>query len=99
MCLEPGKSRSTGWIDGAAILIAVILVSNVAAGTDFDKEKKFRALNTVKNDRKVRVKRDGKQEVIQIGEVQVGDVVILDTGDMVPADGLFVTGHGNTIYA
>eukprot|EP01115_Flamella_aegyptia_P003788 TRINITY_DN17074_c0_g2_i1.p1 TRINITY_DN17074_c0_g2~~TRINITY_DN17074_c0_g2_i1.p1 ORF type:complete len:153 (-),score=40.56 TRINITY_DN17074_c0_g2_i1:45-503(-) len=42
------EENGTGWIDGVAILIAVILVSNVTAGTDYDKERKFRALNSVK---------------------------------------------------
>jgi len=87
------KDASTGWTDGAAILIAVILVSNVTAGTDYDKEKKFRALNSVKNDRKVKVRRNGKEDVISILDVVVGDLVILDTGDWVPADGIFVDGH------
>lgn len=85
--------KETGWIDGAAILVAVILVSNVTAGTDYDKEKKFRALNSVKNDRNVKVRRNGKQDVVSITTLLVGDIVLLDTGDWVPADGLFIDGH------
>ena len=69
-------------------------MSTISAGTDYDKEKKFRSLNSIKNDRKVRVKRNNKQEIIQIGEVQVGDIVILGTGDWVPADGIYINGHG-----
>jgi len=87
----------TGWVDGLAILIAVLLVSNVTAGTDYDKEKKFRALNSVKNDRRVKVLRKGKQEVTSITEIVVGDVVILDTGDWVPADGLYIGGNSLSV--
>ena len=86
-----------GWIDGAAILVAVILVSHISAFTDYDKEKKFRALNAVKNDRRVKVKRNGKEDVITILDVQVGEVVIIDTGDLIPADGLLIEGQSISI--
>ena len=37
-------NRALAWIDGAAILGAVVIVVVVAAGNDYSKEKKFRAL-------------------------------------------------------
>jgi P-type E1-E2 ATPase len=89
----------------------VLLVAFVTATTDYDKEKKFRALNSVKNDRRVKVLRKGKEEVRSITDIVVGDVVILDTGvsaansmlhitrskDWVPADGLYISGNGLAI--
>lgn len=48
----------------------------------------------MKNDRLVKVLRSGVQDRVSITTIQVGDVVILDTGDWVPADGLFLEGHG-----
>ncbi len=42
-----GESSDLGWIEGAAILAAVFLVTTVTAGNNYSKEKKFRALNQV----------------------------------------------------
>jgi Ca2+-transporting ATPase len=42
---------STGWIEGAAIYFAVIIVVLTTAINDFQKEKQFRALNALKDDR------------------------------------------------
>lgn len=85
--------ESTGWIEGFAIIVAVFLVVGVTAGNDYSKEKKFRALNSVKNDRRVKVRRNGKEEQVSITTIQVGEIAILDTGDQVPADGVFIDGH------
>eukprot|EP01114_Cavostelium_apophysatum_P019580 TRINITY_DN634_c0_g1_i1.p1 TRINITY_DN634_c0_g1~~TRINITY_DN634_c0_g1_i1.p1 ORF type:complete len:979 (-),score=333.99 TRINITY_DN634_c0_g1_i1:136-3072(-) len=87
------EHRKTGWIEGFAIIIAVFLVVGVTAGNDYSKEKKFRALNKVKNDRLVKVRRNGKEAQVSITTIQVGDIAILDTGDQVPADGVFIDGH------
>lgn len=84
--------ESTGWVDGAAILVAVAVVTCVDAGQNYSKELKFRKLNKVKNDREVKVWRNGALEVVSIHTVVVGDVVELQTGDYVPADGVFISG-------
>eukprot|EP00698_Gefionella_okellyi_P009109 TRINITY_DN228_c0_g1_i1.p1 TRINITY_DN228_c0_g1~~TRINITY_DN228_c0_g1_i1.p1 ORF type:complete len:1015 (-),score=272.16 TRINITY_DN228_c0_g1_i1:297-3341(-) len=86
-------SEDTGWIEGVAILIAVIIVATVTATNEFQKEKQFRQLNDRKNDKPVKVVRGGKEIEVSIYEIYVGDVVKLDTGDAVPADGVFLEGH------
>eukprot|EP00735_Rhodelphis_limneticus_P008892 TRINITY_DN2361_c0_g1::TRINITY_DN2361_c0_g1_i1::g.20875::m.20875 TRINITY_DN2361_c0_g1::TRINITY_DN2361_c0_g1_i1::g.20875 ORF type:complete len:1035 (-),score=144.87,sp/P54678/ATC1_DICDI/46.38/0.0,E1-E2_ATPase/PF00122.15/1.1e-64,Cation_ATPase_C/PF00689.16/2.6e+03,Cation_ATPase_C/PF00689.16/3e+02,Cation_ATPase_C/PF00689.16/7.1e-43,Hydrolase/PF00702.21/4.4e+03,Hydrolase/PF00702.21/7.3e-27,Hydrolase_like2/PF13246.1/2.8e-18,Hydrolase_like2/PF13246.1/1.2e+04,HAD/PF12710.2/2.9e-14,Cation_ATPase_N/PF0069 len=88
---------SIGWIEGTAILIAILIVGLVTAGNDYQKERQFRALNAEKNNRKVKVIRASKQEIISIYDINVGDIVQLDTGDQVPADGLFVNGYNMTV--
>lgn len=77
-----------GWIDGVAILVAVIIVSLVAATNDYSKEKQFRKLNAVKNDKLVKLVRAGKELTASIHDVVVGDVVVLELGDQIPADGV-----------
>lgn len=89
---EPGHEK-TGWIEGFAILLAVFLVSSVSSFNDWSKERKFRALNKIKNERLVKVIRAGVQDRVSITTIQCGDVVILDTGDWIPADGIFIEGH------
>lgn len=44
--------RSTAWIEGFAIFLAVLICSCVQAGNDFQKERQFQKLNQVADDRK-----------------------------------------------
>lgn len=44
---KSSSQRSTAWIEGFAILVAVFICSSVAAGNDYTKAKQFRQLNKV----------------------------------------------------
>jgi len=77
-----------GWIEGTAIIIAVLVVATVTAGNDYSKEKQFRKLNAINDDKQVKVVRAAEQIVISTFNIQVGDIVILETGDKICADGL-----------
>eukprot|EP00002_Diphylleia_rotans_P038102 TRINITY_DN8611_c0_g1_i1.p1 TRINITY_DN8611_c0_g1~~TRINITY_DN8611_c0_g1_i1.p1 ORF type:complete len:705 (-),score=160.86 TRINITY_DN8611_c0_g1_i1:207-2321(-) len=91
---EDSEERSKGWIEGFAILLAVLCVGLVTAWNNYSKERQFRALNSVKNNRTIKVIRGGVQSEISIYDIAVGDVVSLDTGDHIPADGLYIQGFG-----
>jgi len=93
----PGESRETGWIEGTAILIAVVVVASVTALNDWSKDKKFRQLSAVSEDRKIKILRDGKSKVVSVFDIAVGDVIVLETGDFIPADALYITGQGLVI--
>ncbi|RLN47564.1 hypothetical protein BBJ28_00020652 [Nothophytophthora sp. Chile5] len=83
-----GDHPSTGWIEGACIIFAVFVVTFVTAINDYQKESQFRALNAIKEDEKIKVIRNGvPAEVSKFGLV-VGDIVRVDLGDIVPADGV-----------
>ena len=45
--------KPTAWIDGFAILIAVVLSSSVQAANDYQKEKQFQHLNRIADDKKM----------------------------------------------
>eukprot|EP01117_Protostelium_nocturnum_P020226 TRINITY_DN8_c1_g1_i1.p1 TRINITY_DN8_c1_g1~~TRINITY_DN8_c1_g1_i1.p1 ORF type:complete len:1040 (-),score=452.43 TRINITY_DN8_c1_g1_i1:165-3284(-) len=87
------QKRKTAWIEGTAILIAVFLVSGVTATNDWSKDKKFRALSAANEDRKTKVIRGGSEQVVSSLEIVVGDVVVLETGDFIPADLLYIKGQ------
>lgn len=78
----------TGWIEGVSILVAVLVVLLVTAVNDYQKEKQFRVLNAVKDDEKIKVIRDGVAAEISKFDLVVGDVVRVELGDILPADGL-----------
>ncbi|KAF2813170.1 calcium transporting P-type ATPase-like protein [Mytilinidion resinicola] len=94
-----GQSHKDGeapveWVEGVAIMVAVVIVVVVGAGNDWQKERQFVKLNRKKEDRFIKVVRSGKTQEISVHEVLVGDVVLLEPGDMVPVDGIFIEGHG-----
>ncbi|KAI8062501.1 PMCA-type calcium-translocating P-type ATPase [Gongronella butleri] len=82
------------WVEGIAIIAAVALVVIVGSVNDYQKEKQFRKLNAKKEDRLVNAIRSGQPCLISIHDIQVGDVLSLEPGDIVPADGVFIQGHG-----
>jgi Ca2+-transporting ATPase len=81
-----------GWIEGAAIFIAIFLCSNIAAGNDYTKQLQFRALeNSSAEDDRCSALRGGNIERINPKELVVGDILVLQAGDMVPADSIILS--------
>ena len=81
------------WVDGVAIIVAITIVVFVGALNDWQKERQFAKLNKKKEDREVKVIRSGRTVKISVYDVLVGDVMILEQGDVIPADGIFISGH------
>ncbi|KAI9850217.1 MAG: hypothetical protein M1838_005987 [Thelocarpon superellum] len=82
------------WVDGVAIMAAVIIVVVVGAANDWQKERQFVKLNRKKESGNVKVIRSGRSQEISIYDVMVGDVMHLAPGDVVPVDGIFIQGFG-----
>eukprot|EP01038_Epipyxis_sp_PR26KG_P006057 gene6057-8339_t len=86
------EDKQTGWIEGAAILIAVFLVSNITAGNDYSKQLQFRALEASSaEDERCSVLRDGLVERVNPAELVVGDILVIQAGDQIPADSIVIT--------
>ena len=56
-------------------------------------QRQFTQLNKKSNDKTVKVIRSGKSQEISIFEVMVGDLMHLETGDVIPVDGIFIKGN------
>ena len=91
---DPGQGPSLDWVEGLAIEVAVVIVVIVTGLNDYRREKQFVALNAKKEDRQVKAIRSGKSVLISVFEVMVGDVLHLESGDSIPADGILINGHG-----
>ncbi|CUS22914.1 LAQU0S07e03026g1_1 [Lachancea quebecensis] len=89
---EGKEITKVDWVEGVAIMIAVLVVILVGSANDYQKELQFSKLNNKKNDREVIVLRNGDEHLISIHDIMVGDVVVLQTGDVVPADCILVKG-------
>jgi len=67
-----------GWIEAAALFIAVALVSNISAGNDYSKQLQFLALETSSaEDERCSALRDGEIERINPQDLVVGDILVL----------------------
>ena len=69
------------------IFFAIFLATGIGFYFEYDANKKFDLLNAVGEETPVTVRRNGKIQEIPRKEVVVGDIVILNTGEEVPADG------------
>ncbi|CAG8746191.1 8792_t:CDS:2, partial [Racocetra persica] len=85
-----------GWIEGTAILAAVVVVVLTNAINNYQKERQFRKLNEKKEDRNIKLIRDGKERQISVFDVYVGDIMVLEPGDIVAVDGIYLSGHNLT---
>ncbi|PFH38470.1 calcium-translocating P-type ATPase, PMCA-type protein [Besnoitia besnoiti] len=87
-----GEQPEVEWIEGFAIWVAVLVVIAVTATNDWVKEKQFRKLGRVKDDKLCRVVRAGRERQTPVNTLLVGDVVRLEVGDEIPADCLLISG-------
>jgi Ca2+-transporting ATPase len=65
----------------------------VGSLNDWQKERQFKALNEKKEERGVKVVRNGIEMIIDIKEVLVGDIAILERGEILPCNGVFISSH------
>ncbi len=72
------------------IIAAILLATGIGFFFEYDANKKFDLLNAVGEETPVTVIRNGKVHEIPRKDVVVGDIVILNTGEEVPADGTLV---------
>lgn len=69
------------------IIAAILLATGIGFFFEYDAGKKFDLLNTVNEETLVKVIRNGRVQEIPRKDVVVGDIVVLETGEEVPADG------------
>ncbi|KAG1551035.1 hypothetical protein G6F51_002092 [Rhizopus arrhizus] len=79
---QGNKIPGVKWVEGVAIIVAIVIVVMVGSVNDFQKERQFRKLNAKKEDR-----------VVKVFYFKVGVVLHLEPGDIVAADGIFIEGH------
>ncbi len=80
------------WYETVGIVIAIFLASFISTISEYGSEKAFEKLQEDASKIKCRVKRNGKIKEITIDDVVVGDMVLLEAGDKVPADGILIDG-------
>jgi len=85
--------RDFDWYETVGILIAIFLASFISSISEYGSEKAFSRLQEEQLKTSAKVRRSGKIIEIPSSEIVVGDIVILSSGDKVPADGYLVKGN------
>ena len=78
------------FMETIGIFVAVFLATTVGFYFERDAAKKFNLLTALSEEQPVKVRRNGKVMEIPRHDVVVGDVVLVEVGDEVPADGELV---------
>lgn len=86
-CWGPEAKGFTAFLEPLGIFFAIMLASCVGFFFEMKANKAFDVLNTVNDDILVKVIREGHITEVPRKEVVVGDIVLLETGEEVPADG------------
>ena len=89
-CWGPEHAGFSAFLEPLGIFFAIVLASTIGFVFEVKAARAFDVLNTVNDDVQVTVKRDGKVQQVSRKDVVVGDIVLLNTGDEVPADGLLL---------
>ncbi len=74
------------FFEPVGIFVAILLATGLAFYFELQADKEFTILNQVNDDEPVEVVRDGNTTQIPRRDVVVGDIVVLNTGEEVPAD-------------
>ncbi len=82
------------FIETIGIFIAIFLATTIGFYFERDAAKRFSILTALGEEQPVKVRRNGKVTQVPRSEIVVGDVILLETGDEVPADGILIEVNG-----
>ena len=86
---------SKDWVDGASIVVAVLVVVLVGSITDYQKEQKFHELNQAQSEGTFyKIIRNGEPQNHVSDDLLVGDLIMINYGEIMPADILLIEGNG-----
>lgn len=85
--------RHFDWYESAGIAIAVFLATFVSTLSEYGSESAFAKLQEEAAKSQCRVRRNGRAVALPVGEIVVGDLIYLQAGERIPADGILISGR------
>jgi P-type Ca2+ transporter type 2C len=79
--------KGSGLLDTIGIIAAVLLATGIAFFNEYRSSREFDVLNAHRDDMAIKVIRDGRAVSVPSRDIVVGDLILLEAGDAVPADG------------
>ena len=92
-CWGGEQAGFAAFLEPLGIFLAIVLASTIGFIFEVKAARAFEVLNTVNDDVQVTVMREGKVQQVSRKDIVVGDIVLLNTGDEVPADGVLLTAN------
>jgi len=84
--------RTADWVETLGIGISVLLATFISTLSEYGSENAFARLKMEEENFLCRVRRDGVIKEIPLGEIVVGDILLLSAGDKIAADGFLIEG-------
>ena len=84
--------KDQNWYETLGMLISILLSSLISSLSEYGSNKAFERLQSEYENIEVRVRRNGKNITIKNDEVVVGDIILLQSGELAPADGTIIEG-------
>lgn len=81
------------WFETIGIVIAILVASLISSISEYGSESAFERLQEESSKINCKVKRNNSIQTLSIDDIVVGDIVLLQSGDKIPADGLIVSGE------
>ena len=85
--------RDANWYESVGIAVAVLLATLISTLSEYGSESAFEKLQEEAANIKCRVRRDGIVLHLPIADIVVGDIVYVQAGERIPADGVLVQGE------
>jgi Ca2+-transporting ATPase len=83
--------KGSGLLDTIGIIIAILLATGIAFFNEYRSSKEFDVLNAHRDDVAIKVIRNGHPVSVPSREIVVGDLILLEAGDAIPADGYILS--------
>lgn len=85
--------KDFNWFETIGIVVAIFLASFISTISEYGSEQAFAKLQEESSKIKIKVRRNSKIQEVLIDEIVKEDIVILETGDKIPADGYLIEGE------
>ena len=79
--------QGSGFLDTIGIIAAILLATGIAFFNEYRSSREFDILNAHRDDMGIKAIRDGHPTSVPARETVVGDLILLEAGDAIPADG------------
>ena len=73
-------------------MASVVIIVSVTSINNYLKEQQFRKLNAIAQQKQVNVIRSGQIDNVSVYDLLVGDIVQIETGEILSVDGLLING-------
>lgn len=81
------------FLECAGIFAAIFLSVAITIVTEGKSAKAFEALSKINDDTLIKVLRDGEPQLIPQKDIVIGDILLIETGDKIVADGRLISGN------